>query len=102
MKIAGIEWDKGNWPKCGKHGVTKDDIEHVLQNITFRIPDPDPSEARFRTAARTPDNRPVFVVYTHREKDGNTYLRPVSARHMHGKEVKHYEQIEKTMAKPEK
>ena len=30
MKIRGIEWDPGNWPKCGKHGATKDEIEHVL------------------------------------------------------------------------
>ena len=30
MEIAGIEWDKGNWPKCGKHGVSRLDIEAVL------------------------------------------------------------------------
>lgn len=102
MKIAGFEWDKGNWPKCGKHGVSKEDIEHVLQNTTFRIPDPNPSEPRFRTAGRATDNRPVFVVYTHRERDGEMYLRPISARYMHGKEVKHYEQVEKTMAESAK
>jgi len=30
--IAGFEWDEGNWPKCGKHGVSKDEIEHVLSS----------------------------------------------------------------------
>jgi len=25
MKVAGVEWDTGNWPKCGKHGVSKED-----------------------------------------------------------------------------
>jgi hypothetical protein len=30
--IAGFEWDEGNWPKCGKHGVSKDAIEHVLSS----------------------------------------------------------------------
>ena len=33
MKIRGIEWDHGNWPKCGKHGATKDEIEHVLERV---------------------------------------------------------------------
>ena len=102
MKIAGFEWNEGNWPKCGKHGVSKEDIEHVLRHATFRIPDPNPSEPRFRTAGRATDKRPVFVVYTHRERDGETYLRPISARYMHGKEVKHYEQIEKAMAESDK
>lgn len=100
MKIAGIEWDDGNWPKCGKHGVSREAIEHVMRHMTFRIPDPNPSEPRFRTASRAPDGRPVFVVYTHRERSGQTYLRPISARYMHGKEIDRYEQIEKTMAHP--
>jgi uncharacterized protein len=100
MKMAGIEWDSGNWPKCGKHGVSKDEIEHALRHMTFRIPDPNPNEPRFRTAARASDGRPVFIVYTHRERDGRIYLRPVSARYMHEKEVRDYEQIEKTMADP--
>ncbi|UIJ94347.1 BrnT family toxin [Sinorhizobium meliloti] len=100
MKIAGIDWDHGNWPKCGKHGVSKDHIEHAMRNMTFRVPDPNPAEPRFRTASRAPDGRPVFIVYTHREREGLFFLRPISARYMHGKEVTQYEQIEKSMAKP--
>ena len=71
MKIAGVEWDDGNIDHCQKHGVSRDDIEHVLRTMTFRIPDPNPG----------------------------TYLRPISARYMH-EEIKHYEQIEKEMADP--
>lgn len=100
MKIAGIEWDEGNWPKCGKHGVSQADIEHVLTTTTLRIRDPNPSEPRFRTAASGLDGRVIFVVYTHRERSGKTYLRPISARFMHEKEVKEYEQVKKTMANP--
>jgi uncharacterized protein len=100
MKIAGVEWDHGNWPKCGKHGVSKDSIEYALRHMKFRIPDPNPAEARYRTASRAPDGRPVFIVYTHRQRDGKTWLRPVTARYMHGKEVRQYEQIEKAMADP--
>jgi uncharacterized DUF497 family protein len=98
MKVAGIEWDGGNWPKSGKHGVAREDIEYALRHMTFRIPDPNPAEARYRTASRAPDGRPVFIVYTHRQRDGDVWLRPISARYMHGKEVKHYERIEKAMA----
>lgn len=98
MKIAGIEWDEGNWPKCGKHGLSKDEIEFVLQRATFRIPDPNPSESRFRTAARGTDGRAVFAVFAYRERQGKIFIRPISARYMHRKEIEAYEQIEKTMA----
>lgn len=98
MKIAGIEWDKGNWPKCGKHGVSKDEIEHVLLNMRFRSRDPNVSEERYRAVVKTPENRSVFVVYTHRERNAEIYLRPVSARYMHENEVTEYDQIEKALA----
>jgi len=98
MKIVGIEWDNGNWPKCGKHGVSKDEIEYALRHMMFRIADPNPKEMRFRTASRTSNGRPIFIVYTHREGDGENYLRPISARYMHNKEVTEYEKIEKKMA----
>ena len=99
MKIAGIEWDQGNWPKCGKHGVSKEEIEQVLNTIEFSIPDPNPKEPRYRTAGETHAGRCVFVVYMHRQKEASTYLRPISARYMHKKEVQQYEQFKKTMAK---
>jgi len=91
MRIAGIEWDDGNWPKCAKHGVSRSEIEHVLRNLDFRARDPNVGEERYRTAGRTPNGRHVFVAYTHRERDGETYLRPITARYMHEKEVKAYE-----------
>ena len=102
MKIAGVEWDEGNWPKCGKHGVSQEEIEFVLENMTFRIADPNPMEQRFRTAGRAQSGRVVFVVYTYRTQGrtqgARTFLRPISARFMHPKEVREYEQIEKAMA----
>jgi hypothetical protein len=27
--ISGIQWDGGNWPKCGKHGMSREEIEFV-------------------------------------------------------------------------
>ena len=70
--------------------------------MTFRIPDPNPQESRYRTASRGRDGRPVFIVYTYRQREGATWLRPISARYMHEREVRQYEQIEKAMADPAK
>ena len=104
MKIVGVEWDAGNWPKCGKHGVSQAEIEYVLATARFRVPDPDPAETRFRTAGKTEAGRHVFVVYTYREDGarsgggGGTFIRPISARYMHGKEVKSYEQYQESLA----
>ena len=100
MKVAGIQWDPGNWPKCGKHGVSKGEIEIVLRTMTIRIPDPNPGEQRYRTAKTLPNGRTVFVVYTHRTDAGRLNLRPISARYMHSKEIDSYERAESALADP--
>ncbi len=58
------------------------------------LPDPGPSqtEPRFRAIGRTGHGRAVFIVFTVRERDGNRYIRPVSARYMHRKEIESYEE----------
>jgi hypothetical protein len=30
MEISGFDWDSGNWPKCGKHGVSREQIERLF------------------------------------------------------------------------
>lgn len=92
-EIQGFEWDDANWPKCGKHGVGRDEIEYVLKTTSFRIADPNPNEPRFRTAGRVPSSgRHVFVVFTYRQRGAETILiRPISARYMRQKEVERYE-----------
>ena len=95
MRISGFDWDAGNWPKCGKHGVSKAEIEHLIANARFVVDDPSPTEKRFRTAGQVPTGRFVFVAFTFREKDGVAMIRPISARYMHKKEV---ESFEKEMA----
>ena len=42
MKVAGFDWDEGNWPKCGKHGVSRAEIEEVLSGTPAVMPDPFP------------------------------------------------------------
>ena len=91
MEIAGFDWDDGNWPKCGKHGVSRQEIEEVLLGVPAVMPDPHPDEPRLRAIGTTTAGRYVFLVFMPREIQGRTWLRPISARYMHQKEVDRYE-----------
>ena len=91
MKIAGFDWDDGNWPKCGKHGVSVEEIEQVLLGSPAVMSDPHPDEPRMRAIGRTKAGRFVFLVFMLRQDDIKTLLRPISARFMHQKEIDHYE-----------
>lgn len=91
MKTAGFDWDDGNWPKCGKHGVTQTEIEEVLLNTPAVMPDPHPEEPRMRAIGKTSAGRYVFLVFMVRQFNDQFFLRPISARFMHQKEIDHYE-----------
>ena len=91
MKLAGFDWDEGNWPKCGKHGVSREEIEQVLLNSPAVMPDPHQNEPRMRAIGKTAAGRYVFLVFMLREIAQQTYLRPISARFMHQKEIEPYE-----------
>ena len=91
--VAGFDWDHGNWPKCGKDGVTREEIQHVLTSAPLVRPDRRLQEVEVRCNAvgRTATGRHVFVVFTIREKDGLNLIRPISARYMHAREVQSYD-----------
>jgi uncharacterized protein len=91
--VAGFDWDAANWPKCGKHGVSRAEIEDVLRGTPYILPDryPEDAETRFDAVGRNAVGRHVFIVFTIREKGGQHFLRPISARYMHKKEIDHYE-----------
>jgi uncharacterized DUF497 family protein len=93
-RLAGSDWDNGNRTKCQKHGVTIAEIEGLFEGEVAVLPDPRHSaaETRFLGLGRTPSGRHVFIAFTFRERSGVKYLRPISARFMHRKEVLHYEQ----------
>ena len=93
MQVDGFDRDDGNWPKCGKHGVSKAEVEFVLRGVPAVRPDraPQDSETRFNAVGRNADGRHVFVALTLRSKQGGRLLRPISARYMHQKEVDRYE-----------
>ena len=91
MKLAGFDWDEGNWPKCGKHGVSRKEIEQMLLNSPAVMPDPHQNEPRMRAIGKTDAERHIFLVFVLREIENKVFLRPISARFMHQKEIDHYE-----------
>ena len=92
-RLVGFDWDEGNLEKCQKHGVPVGEIEMVLMSDPAVAPDLKHSakEDRFIAVGRNWGGRPLFVAFTVRERDGHRFVRPVSARYMHEKEVKRYE-----------
>jgi uncharacterized protein len=91
--IAGFDWDEGNLEKCQKHGVSIAEIEGLFRRPHSVRVDAEHSlaEERLRAIGRTDTGRYVFLVFTIRERDGELFLRPISAPYMHAKEVVYYE-----------
>lgn len=95
LKFTGFDWDEGNIEHCCKHGLSIAEIESALNSGALRIlPDVKHSddEQRQIAAGILPNGDRIFVAFTLREIDGETRLRPISARRMHEQESKRYEQ----------
>ena len=92
--IAGFDWDDGNRDKCAQHGVSIDEIETLFRGTVVILPDEAHSwtETRFKAIGQTEEGRYVFVVFTIRALGGSLYIRPISARYMHQREVESYEE----------
>lgn len=84
-----FDWDDGNRAKCRKHGLTLAEVEGFFYAHPRVAPDPAHSDAemRFIAVGTTPKGRPAFVAFCWR--DGK--IRPISARYMHDKEARRYE-----------
>jgi hypothetical protein len=89
-----MEWDGGNVEKCQKHGVSIAEIEGLFLGTLWVFPDVRHSEQeeRFIGIGKTQKGRHVLMVFTFRVREGKTFVRPISARYMHGKEVERYEE----------
>ena len=79
MQFDGFDWDDGNWPKCGKHGVDKAEIEAVMADAdTMVFPDVRHSTAETREVAvgrSSPSGRAVAVFFTRRSVAGANLVR---------------------------
>lgn len=95
MKVDGFDWDAGNQFKNeAKHGLSREVIETFFHGKIWVGPDPKHSTAedRFLALGCDRNERPMIVAFTFRERNGLRLIRPISARYMHVKEVKKYEQ----------
>ncbi len=92
-KINGFDWDEGNRDKCVKHGVSIEEIEALFKHEISIGPDVAHSkeETRFLGVGRTAKGRGLFIVFTIRMRGDKRYIRPISARYMHYKELERYE-----------
>jgi uncharacterized DUF497 family protein len=90
-----IDRDDGNRDKCQKHGLSVAEIEFVLRSARVYL-GPDVKHSNEETQSiivgQTANSRYVFVAVTFRYRDDSLLIRPISARFMHRKEVRRYEQ----------
>jgi uncharacterized DUF497 family protein len=93
-KIIGFNWDAGNERKSvDKHLVDKYEAEQVFFNKPLLIVEDrkhSDDEARFHALGQNNQHRLLHITFTLRSND--TLIRIISARDMHRKERKIYEQ----------
>jgi uncharacterized DUF497 family protein len=91
--VVGFDWDDGNREHCQKHGVSVAEIETVLSGGPRVAPDIKHAhlEDRLIAIGRTDEGRPLFIAFTIRKIGINRFIRPVSARFMHAKEIERYD-----------
>ena len=92
-KVIGFEWDRGNARKNERHGVSTAEAEQTFFNaLLLVLSDPKHSvtEPRFHALGRTHEGRLLHISFTLR--DGDRFIRVISARDMHRKERVIYEQ----------
>jgi len=94
IDITGFDWDDGNRNKCLKHGLSLKEIEAFFRQKTlFIAPDIKHSEKEERfLAIGKGAKKPMIAVFTLRKEQGGLLIRPISARYMHDKEARKYDE----------
>lgn len=92
-KLDGFEWDQGNEQKSAlKHGIGRDEIEAFFDQEPAVMADEAHSKAeqRYWAIGTGTNGRWMLVCFTVRRVAHLRFLRPISARYMHRKEVLRY------------
>lgn len=93
-KVTGFEWGDGNSRKnADKHNVSQYEAEQIFFNEPLVIADDikhSQVETRYHALGRTNDDRKLHITFTLPQEE--TLIRIISARDMHRKERKVYEQ----------
>jgi uncharacterized protein len=97
LTAVGFDWDSGNRDKCRSHGVSLAEVESIFRRSVAIFPDPRHSglERRFKAIGTSSAGRHIFVVFTLRMRGSAAFIRPISARYMHRREIEHYERQKK-------
>ncbi|MGB1799893.1 MAG: BrnT family toxin [Gammaproteobacteria bacterium] len=95
--INGFDWDSGNTEKIiSKHDVSPIEAEQIFFNDPLLLMDDikhSESESRYHALGITNDSRLLHITFTLRSE--GSLIRVISARSMHRKERKVYEQAQK-------
>lgn len=93
-QISGFDWDAGNERKSlEKHSVSRFEAEQVFFNLPLLVLSDQKhsqDEVRYHALGKSDDGRLLHITFTLRSD--NTLIRVISARDMHRKERKVYEQ----------
>ena len=93
-QITGFDWDDGNSRKSAdKHDVSQAEAESIFFNdplIVVEDAKHSETEQRLHALGKTAQNRLLHITFTLRQN--GTMIRVISARDMHRKERKAYEQ----------
>jgi uncharacterized protein len=93
-QITGFDWDAGNSRKSAdKHDVSQAEAESVFFNDPLIVVEDarhSETERQFNALGKTAQNRLLHITFTLRQN--GTKVRVISARDMHRKERKAYEQ----------
>ena len=92
MEFSGFQWDRGNRDKSRlKHGVAVEAAEQCFYNdpmVAADVRHSTESEKRYILLGETDEDRKLFIAFTMRDD----WVRVISARPMHEKERKYYEE----------
>jgi hypothetical protein len=91
--VTGFDWDPGNARKNEAHGVSAAEAEQVFFNQPLLLLEDSSHsrlERRFHALGRTGEDRRLHITFTLRE--GGTKIRVISARDMHRKERRIYDE----------
>jgi hypothetical protein len=93
-QIEGFDWDSGNSRKSAdKHDVSQAEAESIFFNDPLIVVEDtrhSEQEPRLNALGKTPQDRLLHITFTLRQNA--TLIRVISARDMHRKERKAYEQ----------
>ena len=92
-RISGFDWDAGNARKNEAHGVSAAEAEEAFFNHPLLLLEDrlhSRAEPRFHALGRTSGGRRLHITFTLR--DHGTKIRVISARDVHRKERRFYDE----------